>query len=501
MNTRISVLMTTFRAGGLDLFLGSLAGQTFQEPWEIVLVDELHGEREEVVRTYAEDLGLDGRLKHLPAPAPREGTVINYSRSLNEGLVHCDGECVLFEMDFTALEPTVLERLWRLHKTFPNGVVSGLAHPVKKHPEIVDERGPISLFHQPLEAIDPEQDAERFEILQDDRFRPQMGIMSVTMLALMDDLTLYEYGYTVSPNYLVPLESLLNINGYDEAYDEGGHGFDDLDIMSRLKHGAGAEFLVDTQRGSNAYIMEHPWSRLPEEKPNPNRERHIQRAQAINLGIETPWIDNDRVLWAARQARFFQEVEQGRVAQASIIRSSLQALMEHGIALRERNATQLARLGWVWKEAEGSVLEVGAREGQYPDREGWIRLDIEGGPGPHVVGDGEALPFMDGSFDTVLLAEVLEHVEEPRRLLREALRVARGRVVLTTPNEWHWNESFDPFSQSFKQHRRYYTYSSLLEELEAVQDEGARTFSILPLEWRGLSFFLAEIWKEGLFRR
>ncbi len=41
------------------------------------------------------------------------------------------------------------------------------------------------------------------------------------------------------------------------------------------------------------------------------------------------------------------------------------------------------------------------------------------------VGAGERLPFADGSFDLVTLAWVLEHLDEPRQVLRELGRVLR----------------------------------------------------------------------------
>jgi hypothetical protein len=49
------------------------------------------------------------------------------------------------------------------------------------------------------------------------------------------------------------------------------------------------------------------------------------------------------------------------------------------------------------------------------------------------VGDARALPFEDDSFDTVLLAETLEHLENPGLAWSEACRVARGRVIMTVP--------------------------------------------------------------------
>lgn len=46
------------------------------------------------------------------------------------------------------------------------------------------------------------------------------------------------------------------------------------------------------------------------------------------------------------------------------------------------------------------------------------------------------LPFPDRSFDTVLLMEIVEHLEktEAYRLIDEAKRIARKRVIVSTPN-------------------------------------------------------------------
>lgn len=56
-----------------------------------------------------------------------------------------------------------------------------------------------------------------------------------------------------------------------------------------------------------------------------------------------------------------------------------------------------------------------------------------------VAGVGEALPFADGSFDGILLNEVLEHVRNDRETVREALRILRpgGRIVIFVPNRFY----------------------------------------------------------------
>ncbi len=54
----------------------------------------------------------------------------------------------------------------------------------------------------------------------------------------------------------------------------------------------------------------------------------------------------------------------------------------------------------------------------------------EGCPIPVDAYDGETIPQGDNSVDNVLLADVLHHEENPARLLREAARVARKRVIV-----------------------------------------------------------------------
>jgi SAM-dependent methyltransferase len=44
--------------------------------------------------------------------------------------------------------------------------------------------------------------------------------------------------------------------------------------------------------------------------------------------------------------------------------------------------------------------------------------------------DGTHLPFADDSWDTILFCDVLHHTRDPVRSLKEAVRVARRRVVI-----------------------------------------------------------------------
>lgn len=104
--------------------------------------------------------------------------------------------------------------------------------------------------------------------------------------------------------------------------------------------------------------------------------------------------------------------------------------------------------------APSSVLEVGCgegrlaqhlwRQGPRPERFTICDLEID-----QVVADLDpaievqqasiyGLPFADDSFDVVVCCEVLEHLEDPSAGLAELARVARRRVLISTPWDPVW---------------------------------------------------------------
>lgn len=83
--------------------------------------------------------------------------------------------------------------------------------------------------------------------------------------------------------------------------------------------------------------------------------------------------------------------------------------------------------------------------------------------------DGYHLPFANNAFDVVTCVDVIEHVEDYDRFLKELLRVARKGVFLSTPNRrpeftnpdgtpknhWHLREwSFMEFDAIVRRHGR-----------------------------------------------
>ena len=48
-------------------------------------------------------------------------------------------------------------------------------------------------------------------------------------------------------------------------------------------------------------------------------------------------------------------------------------------------------------------------------------------------GDIYNLPFKDNEFDTVLSSHVIEHLEEPEKMIKESLRISNKRVIHIVP--------------------------------------------------------------------
>ena len=107
-------------------------------------------------------------------------------------------------------------------------------------------------------------------------------------------------------------------------------------------------------------------------------------------------------------------------------------------------------------QARGRLLDVGCGDKPY---EAWFRPFVsayvgvehgdtfastaEGVRGrPDVVYNGGTLPFRDGSFDTVLSVQVLEHTPHPAALMAEMSRVLApdGLLILTAPFQFRLHE-------------------------------------------------------------
>ncbi len=130
----------------------------------------------------------------------------------------------------------------------------------------------------------------------------------------------------------------------------------------------------------------------------------------------------------------------------------------------------------------GRVLEIGGGSGNlkgFAPRV--VSTDILPASWLDAIADAQALPFVDGAFDSIVMVDVLHHIEQPRRFLAEAQRVLRsgGRLVLIEPAitpiswivyKWFHHEpvmmSRDPLGQETgDQHRDPYDANSAIPTL------------------------------------
>jgi len=85
-----------------------------------------------------------------------------------------------------------------------------------------------------------------------------------------------------------------------------------------------------------------------------------------------------------------------------------------------------------------NILEIGS--GNFRSKNASVATDIKRYKDIDMVCDAHFLPFKNDSFDSVLMFEVLEHVESPIRVIREIRRVLedKGILVFSFPNVYYF---------------------------------------------------------------
>jgi SAM-dependent methyltransferase len=143
------------------------------------------------------------------------------------------------------------------------------------------------------------------------------------------------------------------------------------------------------------------------------------------------------------------------------------------------------------EHARGRLLDIGCGNKPYvPMFAPYVteHIGVEHADSPHaldaadIIAGAYEIPLPDASVDTVLLAEVLEHLEEPERGLREAHRLLApgGKIILTAPFMWPIHE--EP--------RDFYRYSPFgLRHL--LESAGFVDVEVEPLsgQWSTLAMF------------
>lgn len=111
------------------------------------------------------------------------------------------------------------------------------------------------------------------------------------------------------------------------------------------------------------------------------------------------------------------------------------------------------RLTWIRSHCEKSarIIDIGCNKGHlfcaWEKKANVTHFDIDKYDLPNFVrGDAtKPLEFADKQFDIAVLGEILEHIDDPVSLIREAMRIS-NKLIITVPWECRWTADLMPFA-------------------------------------------------------
>ena len=164
----------------------------------------------------------------------------------------------------------------------------------------------------------------------------------------------------------------------------------------------------------------------------------------------------------------------------------------------------------------GRVLDVGcdmARLRASMCRGDYIGIDMYGDPDVRVHLEEAVLPFGNGSFDTVVCLDVLEHLEHIHQVLSETIRVTRTFAIYSLPNpvgqSWprlvRGGGGYDkyglPLEPPQDRHRWFFNYEEARAFLITLAHRNnARVLRVVPVPLVEEAAFL-KAWAKKILKR
>ncbi len=225
------------RADAALCALAGLAGQTYQGPWEIVIVDDspdtlLESRVKSVLHTFRINATMRD-LRYIRSSPPRVGS-FTAGRARNVGVANSLGDLIVFVDQDVMLHPEAITRYvkaWDYHKRRPDLIIAGLYHwlpPVSFRWEDFSPGDPDA-FTDLARYLDPQHNGhwprtpiEGFAGLQGRDIRTPD--FSGDLDAIKEDAALGSW----TGNIAYPREFYNRIGGFDEAI--AGHGGEDADL-------------------------------------------------------------------------------------------------------------------------------------------------------------------------------------------------------------------------------------------------------------------------------
>ena len=281
----ISVLCVTNRIGGLDVLFRSLAAQTHHD-FELILVDAIKPWRNH--ERWARDTALAYKFNWLaiepgapdgPNPFPR----ISFCHTMNTAIAHARGDTLLFFCDYTFAHPRCIELHAELQKKHRGPVTFDYRYVTMPalHPDVPSYRETEPGTEENAAAYTAAVNANADRYVADldagklDRFmwsvfaEPFRGVDGLAVehehKPSGADLA-NDWNYCSAKNESVPTELMLEMNGFDEAYDRS-HCYQDSEWSYRLRE-RGIRWHAGPPGHTVSVVNPRPWSNIKRlEKP------------------------------------------------------------------------------------------------------------------------------------------------------------------------------------------------------------------------------------------
>lgn len=273
----VSLCVSSYRPGGLDLLFESLADMKFDGKWECIFADELHPHRKQVVDDYMTDVQESGfdwpfhTFKHVPA-VPHEFTCP--ASTMNTSVRHSSGKLILIVGDYSLYPSDYLQKHWDYYKSHKDATLVSsyidLETPeIKKDPKVDD----YSIFKEQITK-------EKF--LKQEVVHPEERHHFVSNW--LDTKRGYPPEEFVQGLIGIPKDLMWKINGFDEETYNGGKGYSDRDVVHRAML-MGHRFVLDLDL--RVFRCAHPHKKIEDLKwPFTEKKNYRTREENFNRFLE-----------------------------------------------------------------------------------------------------------------------------------------------------------------------------------------------------------------------
>jgi len=210
---KVSVIIPTIRPSEalFGFQLPSLASQTMSKAeWELLLVDDFPESREEKVREFAEEHGVDIKWMRSKPSHYRTNAPIGCAR--NTGLIHAEGELCVFIDDFIWVKPGYLETMWKGYDQLKGysliGPATAIEYPKPPYPTDFSE---LKIEHKdariPVEKMPFDGRADKHGRWKEDWREHRTDMWDCPP------------GWFYTCNASAPLDKIIQVNGFWEIGD------------------------------------------------------------------------------------------------------------------------------------------------------------------------------------------------------------------------------------------------------------------------------------------